>query len=75
VTCFGLLLTPVFYVLLRRLTARRTARSRRQRQRPITPSPDTQMLNTLLKRSVALIVTASLAGCAVGRTTSAPIRP
>jgi len=42
VTCFGLLLTPVFYVLLRRLTARRTAPEPQATAASHTPSPDTQ---------------------------------
>ncbi len=42
VTCFGLLLTPVFYVLLRRLTARRAAPEPQATAASHTPSPDTQ---------------------------------
>ncbi|MCC6170555.1 MAG: efflux RND transporter permease subunit, partial [Gammaproteobacteria bacterium] len=42
VTFFGLFLTPVFYVLMRRLATRRERRAARQRDggdRPLPPSP------------------------------------
>ncbi len=74
VTFFGLLLTPVFYVLIRRFVENREARRVRQRQRPARGACmiHAQSIRSGLASALGLFSLLALSACTVGRTTGPP---